>query len=305
MSVERVAQLSLEHISALLPRLERYGAYGLHTRSLLRLLLRRINTTPFEIFAAGGDAPDAAVVTVTRETPHLNTLDVCAREDPASLRRLEGLLRAPQLSGLWRNPLRAEGVSAGLAPVLAAVAADHGSRLWFREERRLFARHPSLPCLTGAVPRAGVSVRQLHPRHLTRLRRHWRLDTDSPAQDPVDTRLTAGVFLPAENQETPAAWALVSRQGVLKFGDSEKADSSGDLQRLAVAELTRLCQHLDLPCISDVPDTDLEAFRDLMRLDFISAHSVISADIVPEMAEDRAALDGIETEKKAMSVHAA
>ena len=302
MGVERVAKLSLEHISALLPRLERYGAYGLHTHSLLRLLLRRVNTTPFEIFAAGGDAPDAAVVAVTRDSPQQVTLNVCAREDPASQRRLEGLLRAPQLRGLWRTSLRAESISTGLAPVLATVAADHGVRVSFWNERRLFARHPSLPCMTGAVPRAGVTVGPLQARQVTRLRRQWRA-VDRAALEPVDGRLTAGVFLPAESRDSPAAWALISRQGVLRFGEAQQTESDGALQRLAVAELTRLCQHLDLPCISNVPDTDLGAFRDLMRLDFITAHSVMSADFAPEVSEAQGVGENIDTEERAVMVH--
>lgn len=301
MAAERVAQVTLEHISALLPRLERYGAHGLHTSSLLQLLLRRINTAPFEIFAAGADASDAAVVTVTHDTPQQATLDLCVRDDPASQRRLQSLLRAPQLSALWRTPLRAESVSAGLAPLLAAVAAEHGVRISFSEERRLFARHPSFPCLEGTMRRAGVAVRPLQQRHLTRLRRRWRA-ASSPAPEAVDTRLSAGVFSPAESRDFPAAWALLSRDGLLRFGVAEEAaDRDGALRRLAVAELTRQCQHLGLPCITSVADTDVEAFRDLMRLDFISAHTVIRADFVPEVADVQDVADDVKKEKRATS----
>ncbi|KAF0308373.1 hypothetical protein FJT64_002170 [Amphibalanus amphitrite] len=226
----------------------------------------------------------------------------CVRgDDTASHHRLLNLLRSPQLSRLWSSSVRAEGVSTELAPTLASVAAEHGARVTFEEQQRLFARHPSLPCLTGTMPRPGVAVRPLQRRHLPRLRRHRRT---CAAPEPADLRLSAGVYLTSESADEPTAWALVSREGALAFGDSERADDQGEHRRLAVAEVTRLCQHLDVPCVSAVPDTDLEAFRDLMRLDFISAHAVLSAELVPVAAADaQGTAEATEPESRAARMH--
>ena len=289
MVIERVLQLTAEHIPSLATRLRSYGVHSRQTRSVLHLLQTRINPAPFQLFAAGAEGADLVTVTAMQPTPDITVLDVCGREDSACRRRLDSLLRAPELARLWQRPLRAEAIAEGLAPVVFSVAADHGLRhvLVDGESQRLFVRPVDLAC-PPRQERPGLAVRPLLPNHLPKVRRLWLYaeytpDTDAMLRDGQAAGLSAGVFLtkPASQLDEPVAWGLVNSYGAFGFGHTEQAYRGRGLVTMILTELIRRSTQQDLHSILYAMDTNASLIRTLETLGFSKQHLVLSPTFVP------------------------
>ena len=288
--IGRVSQLTAEHIPSLVTRLQGYGVHSLQTRTILHLLQTRVNPAPFQIFAAGVEGADLVTVTAMQMTPDFTVLDVCGREDSACRRRLDSLLRSPELAPLWRRPLRVEFVAEGLAPVFVSAAEDCGLRrvLGEGETRRLYLRPDSL-----SVPlpesRTGVSVRPLEPHHLAKVQRFWSFlysnglfpDTDAMMRDSTAAGLSAGVFLtesaaagPDSKPDQPVSWALVNSYGAYSFSYTEPAYRARGLMQLVLAELIRLSVARGLPCFGYTVDTNVSQVRALDQQGFSPARFI-------------------------------
>ena len=273
MAVGRVAQLAAEHIPSLVTRLSSYGVHSVQTRNILRLLQTRINTAPFRIFAAGAEGTDLVTVTAMTPTPGFSVLDVCGREDSACRRRLDALLRSPELADLWRGPLRVEFMADGLAPVFSAAAEDHGLRrlLGDGQTRRLYLRPAHLP-VPPPQDRPGVSVQPLGLHHLAKVQRFWPYshnlglypDMDAMMRDCVAAGLSAGVFLtdPADagpdwEPDQPVSWGLMNIYGAHSTGYTERPYRTRGYMQLVIAELNRLTVSRGLSCFGYVIDTNV------------------------------------------------
>ena len=273
--IGRVAQLTAEHIPSLVTRLRSYGVHSLQTRTILNLLQTRVNPAPFQIFAAGAEGADLVTVTAMQMTPDFTVLDVCGREDSACRRRLDSLLRSPELARLWRRPLRVEFMAEGLTPVFVSAAEDHGLRrvLGEGETLRLYLRPDDLP-VPPPESRPGVSVRPLEPHHLAKVQRFWTYrhsqypDMDAMMRGSTAAGLSAGVFLtePADagpdwEPDQPVSWGLINSYGANSFGYTESAYRTRGLMQLVMAELIRCCAERGLSCFGYTLDTNVGQVR--------------------------------------------
>ena len=277
MMIGRVAQLTAEHIPSLVTRLQGYGVHSLQTRTILHLLQTRVNPAPFQIFAGGAEGADLVTVTAMQMTPDFTVLDVCGREDSACRRRLDSLLRSPELAPLWRRPLRVEFVAEGLAPVFVSAAEDHGLRriVGDGDTTRLYLRPDGLP-VPPPESRPGVSVRPLNPQHLAKVQRFWSFrysnglfpDTDAMMRDSTAAGLSAGAFItksaaagPDWEPDQPVSWVLMNSYGAYSFSYTEPAYRARGLVRLVLAELIRLSVARGLPCFGYTFDTNVSQVR--------------------------------------------
>ena len=280
MAASRVTQLAAEHIPSLVARLTSYGAHSVQTRNILRLLQTRFNTAPFQIFTAGAEGTDLVTVTAMTPTPGFKVLDVCGREDSACRRRLDALLRSPELTHLWRGPLRVEAVAEGLGPVISAAAADHGLDrvLGDGDSQRLFLRPDSRP----GPPRQqlpGLSVRPLQARHLARVERTWGYstasamypDTAAMLRDGHAGGLSAGVFT-AEQPDEPVSWSLVNSYGAQGFSFTEPAYRGRGLQSMVLTELTHSSLQLGISVFGHTTDTNDGQIRNMQLLGYEPEH---------------------------------
>ena len=274
MAAGRVVQLSIEHIPSLVTRLSSYGVHSVQTRNILRLLQTRINTAPFRIFTVGSEGTDLVTVTAMTPTPGFKVLDVCGREDSACRRRLDALLRSPELADLWRGPVRVEFMAEGLAPVLTAAAEDNGLRrvLGEGETLRLYVRADDLP-VPPLEDRPGVSVRPLELQHLPKVQHFWPYrrnnsgqypDMDPMMRDGVAAGLSAGVFVadPAEAEtdwepDQPVSWGLMNSYGAHSIGYTEKAYRGRGFMQLLMVELNRRTLSRGLSCFGYIVDTNI------------------------------------------------
>ena len=284
MATGRVARLAAEHISSLVTRLRSYNAHSLQTRAILRLLQTRVNRAPFRIFAAGAEGTDLVTVTVMTPTPGFSVLDVCGREDSVCRRRLDSLLRSPELADLWKQPFRVEAVAEGLSSVISAAAADRGLRriVDSGDLQRVFARPEGLPC----PPREdlpGLAVRSLQPCHLPRVRRMWppsdlQPDTNAVLADSQQADLAVGVFLTessgVEPDSAPVSWGLLNTYGAQSFSYTEVAYRGRGLQAQVQKELLRRTVKLDLPPFGHVTDTNVDQLKNVLQLGYIEEHIV-------------------------------
>ncbi|KAF0291885.1 Inactive ubiquitin carboxyl-terminal hydrolase MINDY-4B [Amphibalanus amphitrite] len=257
-----VVRLSAEHIPSLVSRLASYGALSLQTRTVLRLLRARINPAPFRLLAAGTEGTDLVTVTAMEMTPGRAVLDVCGPESAAGRRRLDSLLRAPELAELWRRPVRVEYIAGGLADVFQAAAESHGLRRVVdgSETYRLFLRPDDLPD-PPPVHQPGLEVRSLEERHLSKVENHWwhnrdlYKDVSATIECGHRAGLAVGVFLTERDEkhpdtplDEPVSWSVVNAYGAQSFGYTEEAFRGRSLQVLVLQELVRRSRTLGLPC---------------------------------------------------------